>query len=46
MTVKSDALYTMAKRYQAAAEAEEELPEAEKLLAKALEYWDEWMEAI
>jgi len=46
MTVKSDALYEMAKRYQQAAKTEKNLLEAEKLTAKAGEFWDKWREAV
>jgi hypothetical protein len=33
----------MAKRYQKAAETEKDLSEAEKLTAKAVEYYDKWV---
>ena len=46
MSLKSDTLYTMSKRYQKAAMAEKDLPEAEKLTAKAVEYWDAWQKAV
>ena len=45
MTIKADVLWTMARRYQKAAVAEEDLSEAEKLTAKAVEYHDRWAEA-
>ena len=45
MSLKSDTLYTMSKRYQKAAETEKDLPEAEKLTAKAVEYYDKWTKA-
>ena len=35
----------MARRYQKAAETEKDLPEAEKLVAKAVEYHDKWVKS-
>jgi hypothetical protein len=46
MSLKSDAIWTMAKRYQKAAETEKDLPEAEKLTAKAIEYYEAWEKAV
>ena len=45
MCMKSDALWTMARRYQRAAEKEVNLIEAEKLTAKCIEYYEQWKEA-
>ena len=45
MTIKADALWTMARKYQKAAVAEENLSEAEKLTDKAVEYHDKWIKA-
>tara|TARA_Y100000992_G_scaffold240011_1_gene170813 strand:- start:347 stop:484 length:138 start_codon:yes stop_codon:yes gene_type:complete len=42
--MKSDALWTMSRRYQKAAEAEKDLVEAEKLTAKCIEYYNAWRE--
>ena len=42
MSLKSDTYWTMAKRYQKAAETEKDLSEAEKLVIKAVEYYDKW----
>ena len=42
MSLKSDALWEMARRYQLAAEKEEDLVEAEKYTKKAVEYYEEW----
>ena len=39
MSMKSDALWTMARRYQKAAEAEKDLIKAEELTAKCIEYY-------
>jgi hypothetical protein len=36
----------MAKRYQKAAEMEKNLPAAEKLTTKAIEYYEAWQEAV
>jgi len=46
MCMKSDALWTMARRYQRAAEKEVNLIEAEKLTAKCIEYFEQWKEAV
>ena len=45
MSLKSDTYWTMAKRYQKAAGTEINLPEAEKLAAKAAEFYDKWAKA-
>ena len=42
MSLKSDALWEMARRYQLAAGKEEDLVEAEKYTKKAVEYYEEW----
>ena len=44
MSMKSDALWTMSRRYQKAAEAEKDLVEAEKLTAKCIDYYNAWRE--
>jgi hypothetical protein len=46
MSMKSDALYTMAARYMSASKVEKDLKEAEKLTAKCIEYYDAWKEAF
>jgi len=46
MSIKSDALWTMADRFKMAAEMEKDLSKAEKLTTKALEYFDAWQEAV
>jgi hypothetical protein len=45
MSLKTNALWTMAKRYQEAAANEIDLLEAEKLTAKAVEYYNTWEKA-
>ena len=46
MNAKTDALWTMAKRFKEAAEAAPDLSEAEELTAKAVQYWEAWEEAV
>ena len=46
MSIKSDALWTMADRFKTAAETEKDLPKAEELTTKAIEYFDAWQEAV
>ena len=46
MNFKTDALWTMSKRYKQAAANEEDLAKAEDLTAKAVEYWEAWQEAV
>ena len=46
MSIKTDALYTMADRYKDAAATEEDLVVAEKLTAKAVEYFEAWQSAV
>jgi len=46
MTIKSDTLWTMSKRYQLAAAEEKDLSKAEELTAKAVEYYEAWEEAV
>ena len=46
MNAKTDALWTMARRFKEAAETEKDLAEAEKLTAKAVQYWEAWQEAV
>lgn len=40
MNMKQEALWNMAYRYKKAAESEPDLKEAEKLTAKAIEYYE------
>ena len=46
MSIKTDVLYSMSDRYKQAAKAEKDLTEAEKLTAKAIEYYDARMKAV
>ena len=46
MSIKTAVLYSMSDRYKQAAKAEKDLTEAEKLTAKAIEYYDAWMKAV
>ena len=46
MNAKTDALWTMARRFKEAAVTEKDLAEAEKLTAKAVQYWEAWQEAV
>tara|TARA_Y100001951_G_C11236741_1_gene237915 strand:+ start:266 stop:409 length:144 start_codon:yes stop_codon:yes gene_type:complete len=46
MSIKSDALWTMADRYRDAAANEKDLSKAEELTAKAVKYWTAWQEAV
>ena len=46
MSIKTEVLFTMSDRYKRAAKAEKDLTEAEKLTAKAIEYYDAWMKAV
>ena len=46
MASKTDVLYTMSDRFKQAAKAEKDLTEAEKLTAKAIEYYEAWMKAV
>ena len=46
MSLKSDAYWTMSRRYQKAVETEKDLSEAEKLVVKVVEYYDKWQKAV
>jgi len=45
MSIKKNALWNMAYRYKKAAQSEANLVEAEKLTAKAVEYFEAWEKA-